>query len=275
MEHITSITLDVAASSPRRHLVTAKQGDTNTRIIEVTLLNDGKNFDIPAGSLVKIRMEKPDGKYIYNECSYAGNTVRYTLTNQSISVAGSVLCDIEIEDYLHNTISSIGFTMEVYRSPYSESAIKSANEMNVIIRYISTAAEYVEAARKYAEAAEAVVGIGIATYDRAGIVMPDQETLIIDPISGKISAKGAVADLSSLVLLKGFRTQDTTFNEDGSITEVDYEGYTKVTRFVPDGTISETFSKDGKDLYIKTTSFDGDIIHEKVTFGEEETNAEN
>lgn len=67
--------------------------------------------------------------------------------------------------------------------------------------------------------------------------------------------------------IMGFVSCDTTFNEDGTITEVDAWGNKKKTTFNDDGTIFEALYTSG-DVYLggKTTTFseDGKTVKEEV-----------
>ena len=157
--------------------------------------------------------------------------------------------------------------MEIFETPYDEDAVESSNEMNAVDQKFHDILDYVDAARQWAEAAEAVTDVYIATYDRPGIVKPNPESLRINEF-GLLSAIGAVADESTLVLYNGFRAKTTTFNSDGSITEKDVDGYVLNTVFNSDGSITSTYTDpQGVIIRIKTTVFnsDGSISESVVT----------
>lgn len=64
----------------------------------------------------------------------------------------------------------------------------------------------------------------------------------------------------------GFMSKTTTFNSDGSITEVYSTGVTKTTTFNSDGSITETLAKNDVTLMTKVTTFNQDgSITETVT----------
>lgn len=67
-------------------------------------------------------------------------------------------------------------------------------------------------------------------------------------------------DMNKLAsVANGFEAKTTVFNEDGSITEVDSNGYIKKTVFNEDGSIAETIEDaDGNILATKTTTFNED-----------------
>ena len=109
----TNINLEMSGDT-KRYLVSAKQGDKATRFIVARLLNNGEPYAIPTGARAVINITKPDGKHVYNTCSYSGSDVTVELTNQALAASGTAYCDIEIR------------TIEP--SQRNENAILSANE---------------------------------------------------------------------------------------------------------------------------------------------------
>lgn len=67
----TNINLEMYGDT-KRYLVSAKQGDKATRFIVARLLNNGEPYTIPTGARAVINITKPDGKHVYNTCSYSG-----------------------------------------------------------------------------------------------------------------------------------------------------------------------------------------------------------
>jgi hypothetical protein len=262
MTHNTFVELDLTADRPKLCLVTAKQYDRNSRAIYIMPYNNGNIYFLPDGATARVRMQKPSGAYIYNYCESEtdGEIYQYiivVLTSQCLTEEGTVTCDLEIalDDEI---ISTVAFTMEVYASPYSDDAVESSNEMNAVDQKFKDIQDSVDSAKEWASVAQAVTGVNVATYELAGIVKPNPESIKVDEY-GRISAVGAVADVSTVMLLYGFRSKNTVFNDDGSITETDADGYVKNTVFESDGNITETFlSPQGETLRYKTTIFNSD-----------------
>lgn len=124
----TNINLEMSGDT-KRYLVSAKQGDKATRFIVARLLNNGEPYTIPTGARAVINITKPDGKHVYNTCSYSGSDVTVELTNQALAAAGTAYCDIEIRTSDDSqVITSASFTMEIEPSQRNENAILSANE---------------------------------------------------------------------------------------------------------------------------------------------------
>lgn len=152
----TNINLEMSGDT-KRYLVSAKQGDKATRFIVAKLLNNGEPYTIPTGSRAVINIAKPDGKHVYNTCTYSGSDVTVELTNQALAASGTAYCDIEIRTSDDSQIiTSASFTMEIEKSQRDENAILSSNEFtdleNRIKGHIETI-EKTDAAVKKAELA--------------------------------------------------------------------------------------------------------------------------
>lgn len=66
--------------------------------------------------------------------------------------------------------------------------------------------------------------------------------------------KGTPLNRKNMMSAQGFTTQTTTFNQDGSIIQINSDGQVLTTTFNPDGSIVEKFV--GEKTIIKTTRFD-------------------
>ncbi|WP_455618816.1 BppU family phage baseplate upper protein [Eisenbergiella sp.] len=124
----TNINLEMSGDT-KRYMVSAKQGDKATRYIIAKLLNNGAEYIIPTGSRAIVNIKKPDGKYVYNSCTYSGADVMVELTNQALAASGTAYCDIEIRTSDNaQVITSVSFTVEIEESMRDEDAIISSNE---------------------------------------------------------------------------------------------------------------------------------------------------
>lgn len=130
----THITLEMSGDT-KKYLVSAKQGDKSTRRIVAKLLNEGIPYEITDDAIVVINMEKPDGKHIYNTCTYSGSEVIVELTNQALAVTGTASCDIEIRTSDNSQVlSTVTFEIEIEKSKRNENAIVSSNEYTELER---------------------------------------------------------------------------------------------------------------------------------------------
>ena len=124
----TRINIEMTGDT-KKYLVSAKQGDRATRYIVAKLLNDGTAYTIPTGARVVFNARKPDGKHVYNTCTYSGSEVTVELTNQTLAAVGTAYCDIEVRTS-DNTqlITTASFTIEIEKSMRNDAAIESSNE---------------------------------------------------------------------------------------------------------------------------------------------------
>lgn len=141
----------------KKYMVSAKQGDKATRFIVAKLLDAGTGYVIPEGMRVVANIRKPDGKHVYNTCSYNGSEVTVELTNQALAAFGTAYCDIEIRTADDaQLVTSASFTIEIEEAIRNEKAILSANEFtdleNRIAGHIKNLND-TDAAVKEAEAA--------------------------------------------------------------------------------------------------------------------------
>ena len=89
MQMITDIQIDLYGEE-QYYLASAKQGDKATRFLRVQLMNNGNEFEIPDDVKLIANIQKPDGKFCYNECEKDGNRVMVQLTNQALAAAGKM-----------------------------------------------------------------------------------------------------------------------------------------------------------------------------------------
>ena len=67
LEYIQEITLDVN-SNVAYSVVSAKQGDIDSRKLLVHFTKDGNEYPINENNSVALRLKKPDGHIVFNNC---------------------------------------------------------------------------------------------------------------------------------------------------------------------------------------------------------------
>lgn len=150
----TNINLEMSGDT-KRYLVSAKQGDKATRFIVARLLNNGEPYTIPTGARAVINITKPDGKHVYNTCSYSGSDVTVELTNQALAASGTAYCDIEIRTSDDSqVITSASFTMEIEPSQRNDNAILSANEFTELENRVKGHIESIDSMNEAVKKAE-------------------------------------------------------------------------------------------------------------------------
>ena len=81
------ITIELDGKSPFEYVV-MKQGDKNSRILAVSLLQNKQPYEIPEGCTARIKYSKPDGKPVLNDCTILNNKILVTYTEQMLAAAG-------------------------------------------------------------------------------------------------------------------------------------------------------------------------------------------
>ena len=148
----TNINLEMSGDT-KRYLVSAKQGDKATRFIIARLLNNGEPYTIPTGARAVINIAKPDGKHVYNTCSYSGSDVTVELTNQALAASGTAYCDIEIRTSDDSqVITSASFTMEIEPSQRNDNANEFTELENRVKGHIESIDSTNEAVKKAEQA---------------------------------------------------------------------------------------------------------------------------
>lgn len=129
---VTNITMEMSGDI-KKYMVSAVQGDRATRCVLVKLVNNGEPYMIPDGARVIVNIKKPDGKFVYNKCTYSGNEVTIDLTSQALAASGTAYCNVEIRTADDTQIiTSATFEIEIETTQRSDSAIESSNEFTAI-----------------------------------------------------------------------------------------------------------------------------------------------
>lgn len=138
------LTLDLSGANPDKYIY-AKQGDKNSRKINITLMNGDEPNSFAEGDAVSFRCKKPSGYICYNPAILNNDgTVIVVLTEQSLAEVGLVLADIAIIDGNGETLSSTSFYIRVNESGNNGEHIESTNEMLVLDKLIEDANKIVD-----------------------------------------------------------------------------------------------------------------------------------
>lgn len=105
-------------------LLVAKQGDTGSRYLNVTLLNEGVSFKANPETKVTINARRPDGQSDEFTGSTNGDgTVTVPLDAWILQIAGIVTCDVSLAVGEDNRLTTMIFRVEVQSASYSGSDI--------------------------------------------------------------------------------------------------------------------------------------------------------
>lgn len=147
------ITLDLSKKSVYQY-VSAKEGDSGSRFVKITLTNNGVAYQVPQEVSANFRAQKPDGTMVLNQATVNGDgTVTIELTQQTLAVSGDVYADVFMVGIHHETLSSASFVIHVEPIPEGNK-IDSKNEFLVFLQAVEKSEYAAQAATEAAKRAE-------------------------------------------------------------------------------------------------------------------------
>ena len=132
MECIKKINVELSGEMLFEY-ITAIQGDTASRYVEIVLLNNNQAYTPPDGATAVIRATKPDGTIILNNCEIGtSGTIKAELTAQMLAVCGNVRCQTSLYSSDGGILTSVPFIIKVVSKSANDAQIESGNEFNAI-----------------------------------------------------------------------------------------------------------------------------------------------
>lgn len=125
------VKLDVTKPG-RQAQVNVKQGDTESRKINIYLFASTYPFDISEVSSAIIRAQKPDDTILFNACELNSDHIAYVITNQTIAVAGTVICEVTLYGENGQVLATPCFSIEVEEKLYSDDEVESQDEFTAL-----------------------------------------------------------------------------------------------------------------------------------------------
>ena len=126
LQNIQKIQIELDGNPPFEYVV-VKQGEKGSRIIEVTLLENKAEFEIPSGTTAKIKYYKPDGKKVLNPCTISGNVIKVEYSEQMLAAAGTGRGEIVLYNG-DNVLRSATYYTKIVETAYKENGLISDNE---------------------------------------------------------------------------------------------------------------------------------------------------
>lgn len=126
LQNTQRIQIELDGNPPFEYVV-VKQGEKGSRIVEVTLLENKTEFEIPSGTTAKIKYYKPDGKKTLNPCTISGNVIKVEYSEQMLAAAGTGRGEIVLYNG-DNVLRSATYYTKVVETVYQESGLISDNE---------------------------------------------------------------------------------------------------------------------------------------------------
>uniref|UniRef100_UPI004024D68A BppU family phage baseplate upper protein n=1 Tax=Agathobacter rectalis TaxID=39491 RepID=UPI004024D68A len=146
------ITVDLDDRSPFEYVV-VKQGDKNSRIVAVTLLQNKQVFAIPTGTTARIKYYKPDGNEVLNNCTISGNKILVTYTEQMLAASGTGKGEIMLTKD-SKELKSATFYTKIVSSVYKEDGFISDKEFLSLASVLNAADQASQAAATNANIAK-------------------------------------------------------------------------------------------------------------------------
>ncbi len=149
---ISRIVLDLHAGYEQAS-ISIKAGDTG-RSVSVRLTENGVPFIPKNGYFAVITVKKPDGTYIYNDCTiYSDGRIEFTVTSQFAAAEGICNCELRIYNSEGELVISPRFTAVVYAPVLSDSAVESSSEFTALTQRLIQADEALNEANEAANTA--------------------------------------------------------------------------------------------------------------------------
>ncbi len=165
------ITREISVDVAKRNVfsaIVAKQHDTNSRFLKVTLTSLGETISVPKTATVTINALREDG----NSAAFLGSanedgTVTVPLTQWMLALDGEVKCDVSIVDSEERKLTSTLFILAVEEATYSGDDITDDENYDLLIALLAEVsdAKTAEAGRVQAENARVTAESGRSTAE--------------------------------------------------------------------------------------------------------------
>lgn len=155
MEYNYAMQLDISGKGKLEKVI-AKQWDTESRLLEITLTKDGKPIRLPETVIVRLRATKPDHTCVFNDCQIENGIVRIPLTEQLLASCGIVRADLGIYEG-SSLLSTTQFLIQVVHTPIDYEAVESSYEFQTLHQALRTIASSAETAEKAAATVKTLV----------------------------------------------------------------------------------------------------------------------
>lgn len=202
------------------------QGDSNTRVVELQLFSDGKEWDIPPADLVTVAFKKPDQTKGFYETNGTtdGNRIQVVLAPQVLTAHGKVTVVVGLHRSNGESLASFPFGIMVAQNPEVD-AEASEDYFNYVNPFITEALKEANlaAAEAYAAAEKANSSSEVAyraerKVDALREVVSKFHSNIIETATGEFITVSDASDLPLAGLkIFGKTVQDGTPTPDAPV----------------------------------------------------------
>lgn len=127
-------------------VVWAKQGDEDSRFVEVVPLKNGNDYTIPSGVSIHFACKKPDGHQILNDYpTIKNNIITIPLTPQTLAAAGEGLASVILIDQQSGTVlSTQNFILYIENNPLVGAEVESSDEYQSFLTTLADVERVIE-----------------------------------------------------------------------------------------------------------------------------------
>ena len=132
-------------------VVGAKQGDKNSRIINVHITENGEDYILSEQGVTQaqFRFKKPDGKSIINLATIVDNVIQIQLTAQALAVAGRGYADVVLLSG-QSVLSTVSFIINIMSSPSVTEDVISTDEFGYLTSVVADSEQIIYEAQAWA-----------------------------------------------------------------------------------------------------------------------------
>ena len=149
---IAHVHADLARGTVQPVQVECTQYDAEMRVIAVHLKENNRDWEIPSGYAVNVRMRKADGTGVYNPQQGEGNIAYITLSAQMCGVAGTQYFVVEIVKG-DDVVQTIPIRLNVRQNPIDDTTFTSSDEYKTIQGLVEEAQDAAEESQENANQA--------------------------------------------------------------------------------------------------------------------------
>ena len=149
---IAHVHADLARGTVQPVQVECTQYDAEMRVIAVHLRENNRDWSIPSGYAVNVRMKKADGTSVYNPQQGEGNIAYITLSAQMCGVAGTQYFVVEIVKG-DDVVQTIPIRLNVRQNPIDDATFTSSDEYKTIQGLVEEAQDAAEESQTNADQA--------------------------------------------------------------------------------------------------------------------------
>ena len=123
---VTQISIELSGIN-RFEYVIAKQGDVNSRLLQVQLLNNGKVYVLDDQTTARVSITKPDEEEVLQDCTINNNRVEILLDANILAAAGTAETEIVLTGSGGHVLTSATFDIVIVATNTGKNAESSSD----------------------------------------------------------------------------------------------------------------------------------------------------